>query len=72
MRHGLTRILAGELYDTNVLVNAVSPGKVHTRLAYGTAERTPDEAAGNVVWLATLPDEGLTGGLFYDYRRLDW
>jgi NAD(P)-dependent dehydrogenase (short-subunit alcohol dehydrogenase family) len=70
--NALTRILAAELRDTNVLVNAVSPGKVHTRLAYGSAERSPDEAAGTVVWLTTLPDEGPTGGLFHDHKRLDW
>jgi hypothetical protein len=30
-----------------------------------------DGAAG-VVWGATLPDDGPTGGFFRDGRRLDW
>jgi NAD(P)-dependent dehydrogenase (short-subunit alcohol dehydrogenase family) len=70
--NALTRVLAAELHATNVLVNAMSPGRVDTRLAYGNGDRTADEAARTVIWLATLPDDGPTGGLFHDHERLDW
>jgi NAD(P)-dependent dehydrogenase (short-subunit alcohol dehydrogenase family) len=68
----LTYVLAAELHEANILVNAASPGKVDTRLAYGRWDRTPDEAADAFVWLATLPDDGPTGGLFHDRRPLSW
>src|SRR5256886_14767134 len=68
----LTCILAAELREANILVNAASPGKVDTRLAYGKADRSPDEAADTFVWLATLPDDGPTGKLFYNREVLAW
>lgn len=70
--NALTCILAAELTDDGILVNAASPGKVDTRLAYGKASSTPDEAADTFVWLATLPADGPSGGLFYQRRPLGW
>ncbi|GAA2356099.1 SDR family NAD(P)-dependent oxidoreductase [Dactylosporangium salmoneum] len=70
--NALTKILAEELRADNILVNAASPGKVDTRLAYGKAEHSPDEAADTFVWLATIPDDGPTGALFYQRQLLDW
>lgn len=70
--NALTRILAAELTDENILVNAASPGRVDTRLAYGNAEQTPEQATNTFTWLATLPDGGPTGGLFANREALDW
>ena len=70
--NALTCILAAELCEANILVNAASPGKATTRLAYGKADRTPEEAADDFIWLATLPDDGPTGGLFHRRQRLGW
>ncbi|MBL6280376.1 SDR family oxidoreductase [Micromonospora fiedleri] len=70
--NALTCILAAELKDDGILVNAASPGKVDTRLAYGKANSTPEEAADTFVWLATLPSDGPTGRLFFQRRSLDW
>ncbi|GGO30874.1 short-chain dehydrogenase [Microbispora rosea subsp. aerata] len=70
--NALTRVLAAELHEANILVNAASPGKVSTRMAYGKADRSPEEAVDDFVWLATLPDDGPTGGLFHGRQQLDW
>jgi hypothetical protein len=34
--------------------------------------RSPDEGADTAIWLATLPDDGPSGGPFADRRLLDW
>ncbi|KAA9375960.1 MULTISPECIES: SDR family NAD(P)-dependent oxidoreductase [Microbispora] len=70
--NALTCILAAELRESNILVNSASPGKVSTRLAYGKADQTPEAAVDAFVWLATLPNDGPTGGLFYRRQQLDW
>jgi NAD(P)-dependent dehydrogenase (short-subunit alcohol dehydrogenase family) len=70
--NALTCILAAELHEVNILVNAASPGKADTRLAYGKADRSPQEAADDFTWLATLPNDGPTGGLFHKRERLEW
>lgn len=70
--NALTGILGAELNGTGILVNAASPGRMNTRMAYGETDRTPDEAADTPVWLATLPDDGPTGGLFYERAPLPW
>lgn len=70
--NALTQILADELRDTGILVNAITPGMVDTRLAYGKTDRSPAEAVGDFVHLATLPADGPTGRLFHDNDEIDW
>jgi NAD(P)-dependent dehydrogenase (short-subunit alcohol dehydrogenase family) len=70
--NALTCILATELAEDGILVNAASPGKVSTRLAYGKADQSPEEAADTFAWLATLPEDGPTGGLFFKREPLPW
>jgi NAD(P)-dependent dehydrogenase (short-subunit alcohol dehydrogenase family) len=68
--NALTRCLACELANTGVLVNAVCPGWTDTDMGQGG--RPVDEGAASVVWAATLPDDGPTGGFFRDGRALPW
>ncbi|MGL5865597.1 MAG: SDR family NAD(P)-dependent oxidoreductase [Dermatophilaceae bacterium] len=70
--NALTRILADELKDDNILVNAASPGRIATRMAYGETTATPESAAETYTWLATLLDNGPTGQLFHDRSPLSW
>ena len=36
------------------------------------ASRSPAQAAKDMLWLATLPDNGPTGGFFRGRRRVAW
>jgi NAD(P)-dependent dehydrogenase (short-subunit alcohol dehydrogenase family) len=70
--NALTCVLAAELRDDNILVNAASPGQVATRMTYGKADLSPDDAADTFTWLATLPDNGPTGQLFHNRQPIPW
>jgi NAD(P)-dependent dehydrogenase (short-subunit alcohol dehydrogenase family) len=65
--NAVTRILSTELKDEGVLVNSACPGFVNTDMGGPMgATKTPEEAAKGIVWLATLPQDGPTGGFFRD------
>jgi NAD(P)-dependent dehydrogenase (short-subunit alcohol dehydrogenase family) len=69
--NAMTRILSAELKDQGVLVNSACPGFVNTDMGgqFGAKKPVEDGAAG-IVWLATLPDDGPTGGFFRDARPI--
>ena len=55
-----------------VKVNAACPGWVRTRMGGTGADRTVEEGADTPVWLATLDDDGPTGGIFRDREAVEW
>ncbi|MFI0450917.1 SDR family oxidoreductase [Actinomadura sp. 6N118] len=69
--NALTRMLAAELRGDGILVNAVCPGWVATDMG-GPGGRPVTDGAAGIVWAATLPDGGPTGGFFRDGRPLPW
>jgi NAD(P)-dependent dehydrogenase (short-subunit alcohol dehydrogenase family) len=68
----LTVTLANELRADGVLVNSVCPGRVRTDMGGASAPRSVQEGAAGVVWAATLPDDGPTGGFFRDGEPIAW
>lgn len=68
--NGLTAILAKELQDSNILINAYSPGWLKTDMGGSSAPLTADEGAETAVYLATLPDGGPQGQFFAEMRRI--
>lgn len=69
--NALTRTLGGELRGTGVLVNSICPGWVATDMG-GAGGRPVRDGAASVVWGATLPDDGPSGGFFRDGKPLPW
>ncbi|MDT8856494.1 SDR family NAD(P)-dependent oxidoreductase [Paracoccaceae bacterium Fryx2] len=69
--NALTHALPRDL-PPGVKVNACCPGRVATRMGGPGATRTPEEGADTPIWLATLPDNGPTGGLFRDRAPIGW
>ena len=70
--NGITVLLAKELRGTNILVNSACPGWVHTEMGGDQAPRSPEQGAATPVWLATLPDDGPTGGFFREQQPIPW
>ena len=56
----------------SVKVNAMCPGWVRTRMGGQAASRSPEEGADTAIWLATLEDDGPTGGFWRDRRLIEW
>ena len=67
-----TRIIAGELEGSNILVNATCPGWVRTDMGGPGATRDIEQGADTIVWLSLLPDDGPQGGYFRDRQLIEW
>jgi NAD(P)-dependent dehydrogenase (short-subunit alcohol dehydrogenase family) len=70
--NALTRMLTAELGSENILVNSVCPGWVRTDMGGANARLSVEEGADTPVWLATLPDDGPTGGFFRNRQPIPW
>ncbi|MEM9666327.1 MAG: SDR family oxidoreductase [Bacteroidota bacterium] len=70
--NAVTVMLAAALRSDGVLVNAVGPGWVRTDMGGASAPRSVEQGAAGIVWAATLPDDGPTGGFFRDGERQPW
>jgi NAD(P)-dependent dehydrogenase (short-subunit alcohol dehydrogenase family) len=70
--NALTVQFANALKPDGVLVNSVCPGWVRTDMGGSNATRSVEEGADGIVWAATLPDNGPTGGFFRDGERIPW
>lgn len=70
--NAVTGILADELSGSGVLVNSAHPGHVKTDMGGPGAVRELEDGADTPVWLALLPDDGPTGGFYFDRKPFDW
>lgn len=64
--------LAYELRDTNIKVNSAHPGWVKTDMGGEQAPMELSEGGKTSAALATLPDNGPTGGYFHQGQPLPW
>ena len=69
--NALTVASAATLPST-IKVNAMCPGWVRTRMGGSGATRSPEQGADTAIWLATLDQNGPTGGFFRDRAPIAW
>lgn len=67
-----TNHLAYELKETNIKVNAAHPGWVKTDMGGEMAPMELEDGAKTSVWLATLTDEGPSGGFYHQGVHMRW
>jgi len=70
--NALTVHLACELRDTNIKVNSAHPGWVQTDMGGPQAPMKLSEGGKTSAALATLPDDGPSGGFFHLGKPLPW
>ena len=68
--NALTRTLASD--ERGIKVNTMCPGWVRTDMGGSAAPRSVEEGADTALWLATLPDDGPTGGFFRNRKPIPW
>lgn len=68
----LTVVAAAQLEETRVKVNAAHPGWVKTDMGGKDAQLEISDGAKTAVRLATLPDDGPSGGFFHMDKTLPW
>jgi len=70
--NSVTACIAAELAGTSVKVNSVDPGLTNTEMSRGRGTRSPAQAAATIVYYATLPADGPTGGYFSEEGAVPW
>ncbi|WP_375514939.1 SDR family oxidoreductase [uncultured Nostoc sp.] len=70
--NAITVLLAADLKDTPIKVNAADPGFTATDINQHQGYRTVEQGATAAVRLATLPDDGSSGGFFDENGVIPW
>jgi NAD(P)-dependent dehydrogenase (short-subunit alcohol dehydrogenase family) len=68
--NALTKTLAWD--EEDIKINAMCPGWVRTDMGGSGAPKSVEEGADTAVWLATLPEDGPTGGFFRNRKPIPW
>ena len=69
--NAVTRVFHAAAGD-NVKVNSVCPGWVRTEMGGPDATRSVEEGVAGIIWAATLPSDGPSGGFFRDGKPIAW
>jgi len=70
--NGMTRILAAEINQRDIKINTMAPGWVRSDMGGSNAPRSLLQGADTITWLATLPEDGPSGGFFEDRKPTAW
>jgi len=70
--NALTLIMADELRDGDIKVNAVCPGWVNTDMGGRMAPVSAENAAKDIVYVALMDEEGPTGSFFRHKKPIEW
>lgn len=71
--NAMTVNVAGQVKEaSNVKVNAMCPGWVHTRMGGKEAPKTPEQGADTAIWLGLLDEDGPSGKFFRERKEIDW
>ncbi|MDJ0570666.1 MAG: SDR family oxidoreductase [Pleurocapsa sp. MO_192.B19] len=70
--NAMTVQLAKQLSGTTIKVNSICPGWVKTDIGSDAAPRTVDEGVRIIVQLATLAEDGASGGFFNEDGMIPW
>src|SRR5262249_13371549 len=68
--NAITRQLAARLQE--FAIKSVCPGWVRTDMGGPYAERSLEEGAGTIVWLASEAPQSLTGQFLRDRKQIPW
>lgn len=70
--NSFTVMLAAELKNTAIKVNSADPDWCRTDMGTEAATHSVEEGADTPVWLATLSNDGFTGGFFNSRHPVPW
>jgi NAD(P)-dependent dehydrogenase (short-subunit alcohol dehydrogenase family) len=70
--NGLTIMLAEAMQADRIAVNSMCPGWVRTDMGGSNADRSVEEGADTIVWLADDAPHALTGKFFRDRQEIPW
>lgn len=70
--NAMTRVLASQVRNSNIKINAICPGWVRSDMGGPNAPRSLLVGAAGVVWAALLPDNGPSGSFYRDQKPLPW
>ena len=68
----VTVVMAKRLAGHDITVNACCPGWVRTDMGGAHAERSVEQGADTIVWLATAAEADNSGGFYRDRMLLEW